>query len=786
MMLWRVLGVTLLLCGPARAADNLLVNGDFEQALDGWAKGWSRSGQIDVTVDAKIVHGGQGAVRIQHHGDCDWSLAQRRECRVTAGEIYELAGWARVDGDGRVSLSVTLYDAQHHASQWTYGQRSVQGSGGPGDWRALAGRFVIPPGTIAMLPRWTGFGSVTAWLDDVVLRRSGAVDAEASKRLPAQLSVRNAALEVTLRPADATLAIRDLRSGRTWRQYPTAGCCVLAARGVPQGFDLRLLDLAAVSEVQVAVRLDAQRPEVAVELSGQGELTAPLGFPQPFASPEKGLLIMPVNEGMSYPVDDATLRPMHYYLYGGHGLSMGWYGLTDGQAGLMTLVETPDDAAVAVPRHEGRLQAAPQWEPQRGQFGPPRRMRYVLFDEGGYVAMCKRYRDYSRQIGLLKTLAEKRRENPHVDKLIGAVNVWSFCPDPVATCREMQSLGMTRLLWSSVQKPRDIDAINALGALSSRYDIYQDCMNPANFPKLRGLHGDWTTEAWPNDLMLDAAGHWIHGWAVYGKGGERYDCGVLCDRLAPDYARRRMLPELKARHYEGRFIDTTTASPWRECYDPRHPLSRSESKHWKMELLRVVSEEFKLVTGSETGHEAAVPYLHFFEGMMSLGPYRVRDAGRKMAEILDEVPEQVAKFQTGPYYRLPLWELVYHDCVVSYWYWGDYNNKLPAVWDRRDLWNALYGTPPMFMFTPKVWQANRQRFVQSYQTATPVARATGYSEMLSHRWLTADHAVQETAFADGTRVTVNFGETAYRMPDGGQLAPGKDRVTSRAERPADR
>jgi hypothetical protein len=224
-MLWRVLGVTLLLCGPARAADNLLVNGDFEQALDGWAKGWSRSGRIDVTVDTKIVHGGQAAARIQHRGECDWSLAQRRECRVTAGEIYELAGWARVDGDGRVSLSVTLYDAQHHASQWTYGQRSVQGSGGPGDWRPLDGRFVIPPGTIAMLPRWTGSGSVTAWLDDVVLRRRGAVDAEASKRLPAQLSVRNAALEVTLRPTPrwrSAISARAARGGNTRR--PAAVC----------------------------------------------------------------------------------------------------------------------------------------------------------------------------------------------------------------------------------------------------------------------------------------------------------------------------------------------------------------------------------------------------------------------------------------------------------------------------------------------------------------------------------------------------------------------------------
>jgi hypothetical protein len=271
--------------------------------------------------------------------------------------------------------------------------------------------------------------------------------------------------------------------------------------------------------------------------------------------------------------------------------------------------------------------------------------------------------------------------------------------------------------------------------------------------------------------MLDAQGHWIHGWPVLGKDGQRYDCGVLCDRLAVDYARRRIPAELATQHYACRFIDTTTASPWRECYDPRHPLTRSESKHWKMELLRYISEGCHLVTGSETGHEAAVPYVHYFEGMLSIGPYRVHEAGRNMIEVVDEVPEQVAKFQTGHFYRLPLWELVYHDCVVAQWYWGDYNNKLPKLWDRRDLWNALYGTPPMFMFNRQQWQAQRERFVRSYQTIAPVARATGYAEMLSHRWLTADHAVQETQFAGGVTVTVNLGDRPYKLTDGTELPP---------------
>jgi hypothetical protein len=474
---------------------------------------------------------------------------------------------------------------------------------------------------------------------------------------------------------------------------------------------------------------------------------------------------------------------MDYYLYGGHGLCMAWWGVTDGREGMLAIVETPDDAAVAVPRRDGRFCQQPRWVPQKGRFGDARRIRYVFLEDGGYVAMCKRYRRHARETGLLKTLSQKRREIPAVDRLIGAVNIWCWEKDAVNLCRELQQAGIERILWSHGLPSGQLAALNEMGVLTSRYDIYQDAMNPENFPKLRSIHGDWTSRAWPDDLMIDRHGDWVRGWKVQGKDGQWYPCGVLCDRQAVSYARERIAEDLKTHPYRCRFIDTTTASPWRECYHPDHPMTRSDSRHWKMQLLRTVSEEYGLVSGSETGHEAAVPYVHYFEGMLSLGPYRIPDAGRRMAEIWDEVPERVAKFQTGPFYRLPLWELVYHDCVVAQWYWGDYNNKLPAVWDRRDLFNALYGTPPMFMFRRDSWREQRDRFVQSYRTATPVARATGYSEMLSHRWLTEDRTVQQTEFAGGVRVTVNFGDQPFTMPDDVRLAPLSHRVEQRGTTP---
>jgi hypothetical protein len=77
----------------------------------------------------------------------------------------------------------------------------------------------------------------------------------------------------------------------------------------------------------------------------------------------------------------------------------------------------------------------------------------------------------------------------------------------------------------------------------------------------------------------------------------------------------------------------------------------------------------------------------------------------------------------------------------------------------------------MFMFNREFWNKNKDRFVASYKKIGPVARATGYSEMLDHKFLTPDRNVQQTHFADGTTVTVNFGGAAFRAADGTDIPP---------------
>jgi len=755
----------------------VIKNGSFEDGLAGWRPLWTREADAGtLTLESQFVHSGKKSVRIEYRGARDWSFEPDTRVPVNPGELFELTAWVKLTGQGggSATLCVSTWDMRGKVQQWSYAARSIREAG---DWQRLFARFIIPPDCVRLQPRLIGNGPATVWADDFSLEKK-AVDFVRKKDLPETLTLTNAAIAVTLDTANATFGVVDRRTGRHFQQKSAAPEMILTDATVAgDRINLSLVHAVSGLEVKATARLEVDLPEFIFEFNAQGELPAPIQFPCPFLSGSGEYLLIPINEGISYPVDDKSINPMRLIAYGGHGICMAFWGVTDGERGQMAIIESPDDAAIQIGRNEGRLTVAPEWDSQRGQFGYARRLRYVFFDKGGHVAMAKRYRAYARKIGLFKTLEQKRKENPNVDLLVGAVNVWCWDKDPVGIVKEMQSAGIEHILWSSSQPPEKLKALNGLGVLTSRYDIYQDVMNPKEFGLLKWIHSDWPTEAWPKDIITDEHGDWLRGWGVEGKDDKLHPCGVICDTRAPEYARKRIPADLATHPYRCRFIDTTTAAPWHECYDPSHPMTRTDSRQAKMELLRYVSEDCKLVTGCETGHDAAVPFLHYFEGMLSLGPYRVPDAGRNMDRIWNEVPETVAKFQLGQQYRLPLWELVYHDCVVAQWYWGDYNNKLPTLWDKRDLFNVLYGTPPMFMFSRDLWNKNKARFVQSYKNTCPHVRRAGYSEMTDHRFLTPDRNVQQTAFANGMTVTVNFGDTPYRMSDGGTVVPAGFRVS---------
>jgi hypothetical protein len=275
--------------------------------------------------------------------------------------------------------------------------------------------------------------------------------------------IENAAIAVSLDSADLTLSVTDKRIGHRWQQRTRTGGQFTNIR---HGQDLEVTwhDAGAGLDIRMTVELDSDKPEFVLTLSAQGDLKRPLRYPHPFVAEPGMYLVVPMNEGISYPVEDTTVDTFRLIAYGGHGICMPFWGATDGGRAYMAILETPDDAAIQIARLDGRLCVAPEWESQKGRFAYARKLRYVFFDAGGHVAMCKRYRAYAQEAGLLKTLEQKKRENPHVDLLVGAVNVWYWEKDALEMVRDLRAAGIERILWSRRQDPATIRAMNAMPA----------------------------------------------------------------------------------------------------------------------------------------------------------------------------------------------------------------------------------------------------------------------------------------------------------------------------------
>jgi hypothetical protein len=779
-IIWLAFFGAVIFPNLAMAQENQLFNGGLEGSWSngipsGWSALWTRDQSTGIlSADSIHVHGGSSSMKVAYTGTQDWSEAQNARLSVRVGDVVRISAWVKCESTESAEISVVLRNPQGQVIDWMYGKAST---GGTHDWEMLSSSFVIPAGGATIQFRFTGYGKGTSWVDDASLVFRGNVESYRQALQGKTCLASNPVMEAAFDAEHGLWKLTDLPLGESWQQtlYSENVVVTKLENSSPLSIVATLWDIPNDLQIQMEAVLLPDRPEIKLVFRSDGPMSADLAFPQPFQSPAGSWLIVPMNEGILYPADDSSISPMRLITYGGHGISMPWFGivLPASGAGLMTMLDTPDDASIDLVRPAGgNLMIRPLWEGARGKFNYSRSLTYVLSESGGYVSMAKRYREKALAQGLLVTLREKARVNPFVDLLIGAANIWNWDMDKVVLCREMRDLGMDRILWSGGGAASEIASINQMGFLSSRYDIFQDVWPPSA--------PSWLPhEGWPDDLVLLPNGDWMRGWAHYQTNQDGsvtvYEGGVICSSRQVPRARQRISDELKTIPYHCRFIDTTTASPWRECYNPNHPLNRTEDRQKKMELLDVTSREMGLVTGTETGIDPSVPYVHYYEGMLSLGPYRLPDAGRDMLEYKAPTTDFL-KFQVGHYYRIPLWELVYHDCTVSMWYWGDYNNKVPEVWARRDLFNILYGTPPMYMFSRETWQSGKNHFAESYQKICPLIRRLGYDEMISHEFLTADHSVQLTRWRNGTEVIVNLGDVPYTFSDG-RILPAMDWIS---------
>jgi hypothetical protein len=518
---------------------------------------------------------------------------------------------------------------------------------------------------------------------------------------------------------------------------------------------------AVIRQLDWPMALDAREVECTLLSNGRGNLL-------PRDWPAEYFPIRRVTNGKVDPSDHTVLQS-HVI----ESWSMSWWGFQKGKSAMMIIVETPDDAAYQF-KHPagGPTVIGPRWLATLGRFGYPRVARMCLFEEGDYVTLAHRYRQYVMDTGLFVSLREKIARTPLLANFIGLpqmrmsilrnqsaesdrydpTNHYSLATfdERAKQLRDLKGQGVERTLvmvsgwphlgydrqhpdplpppeaaggWAGLKKLAD--TCRELGYPLIFHDQYRDYYADApSYDPQFAIHeqdealpakaafgsrfGDWKEDRIP--FMR----HWDGGKQTY-----------LNARFQPGHLRKNY--QLFFEHGirpQGIYIDVIGYVPPDEDFNVEHPTTRSEAMHAQAEMLTWARHNLG-VTATEAGSDWVIPYVDMINQSGGVGKC---------------VP-------------VPLYNLVYHDAVlISY-------GAARAGGDRNLLSGILCGGVPEL-------PPNTDLSSKSYalmRTMAALHKRVGLLEMTRHEFLDGDRQRERTTFADGTTVTVDWKAATVRI-----------------------
>ena len=498
--------------------------------------------------------------------------------------------------------------------------------------------------------------------------------------------------------------------------------------------------------------------------------------------PQAGdLAILPFGEGMAYPVEaDIPLQAQHLRFSNGMELSMGFFGRCRAGEWTMFGVEDPLEAGLSFSRTNGLLRVA--------YVGPTNGVLRVFRGKTlGETATA--YRAWRERQGRVRTMADKLRTNPGLKDFPGTADVWLWDDNtqnrlynwprkadvPVRDTRriadEMKALGLDRVLWNSFEgeTTEDCAYLKKIGYHVGTYECLRDV-----------FHKGLLTVADPKDFVraarflpiadeitrIERDGSFAHAWKIPDKAGKMHPMHALCDAMGLEMCRRFIAPEVKEIGYDSRLMDVQACGGPRACFSKTHPCTQREALEALRREHRYMCDDLRQITGVEVGTEMLADAYHYSEGLTSCPHvFRKELCWRYKDRALygKDVPRETREILHNPRYRIPLWELVYHDCTVSYYYWADSTMMYPELTLVKDLFCILYGLPPVYSMNVSTWNRLKGDVAASYRRAVPVARRTMFSRMTEFEILSADRMVQRTRFANGLTVTVNFADQTWTV-----------------------
>lgn len=592
---------------------------------------------------------------------------------------------------------------------------------------------------------------------------------------------------VSVSVSENGISLLDKKSGKTFAQLPPQ---YKISKIIKTGETLKF-DVAARPPISASITL-SQRG-FTLSLSADGKFQAPIKFPPAWQMQRGDIGIYPIGTGLALPVEmQCPTRPNPPAIRGA-AWSMSLTAFERGGTFVITAIEKPYDAQIFNTLVGGLNHTSIGWLSEKGNFAYTRSLRIFVGDSlASTVSEYRRWRDSQ---GLVKTLRQKAKTNPLVNKLVGSANFWIWDENfynqmyrkpenPAAPARnprkiaeQMLALGITNVLWQNIsgETADDCNFLKSRGFLVGKYDIFRDVL-PADIAHkiipARVKMSAQRTKYWPDVVSVDENGEYFKAWKVHGIDGKMYWQHAVCDECAVQMTREIVSADLQKVPYTARLIDVQAGTPPRECYSKTHPTTRRQSSD-AIRRQGAYMHSIGQVLGVECGHEFYIASYDYAEGLLSPELARVPDSGRKQtaAHKLSEMPPQTFALMLNPQYRIPLWDLAYHDCAVQYWYWGDTPANCPELIETFDCFNQLYGYPPIYSLDVSRWEQLKEKIAASYHRTQPLAKKVGFAKMIAFDYLNQEKTVQKTTFDNGISVIANFDKTPFTLPDGKKLPP---------------
>ena len=609
--------------------------------------------------------------------------------------------------------------------------------------------------------------------------------ANVSQQSPAEAEASLGDLSITAKQHGRQIEIRDSRTERTWLSDPP--CNLLTPFKIESAeHSLKVLMYDRFTEQIVSANIELGENKSARFVIEAEDYALPLSgarfYPPRFTSTldEGRIVFCDRSCGVLLSQEDTTYASWPMRVYGNTNcLDMPWVGFYDGARGdgAMLLVESPADAEVALTADpSGNHWPEVRWLASLDAFAYPRVASLRFTDDRGHVGLAQVYRDHLKDSGRFKTLKQKAAEKPAVEQLRGAPSLWGG-RYPSKFIRQMRPLGIERGIVNTCKDPGLIRWLNEMGYLTGRYDSYTDM--------IEGPTGFQSDDIEKTAIVSRPGGKPKHGWKL--RSGKQ-----MYWRSSAEWANAEASytpQELALRPYNARFVDVAAAAELFEDYHPEHTLDRREDLANRRALFEKMNA-YGLVLGTEHGNDWVADLVEYFEGTMS-GPFWWSSwpAGYLDRPKREQLSENYLKYGMGYGHRVPLWELVFHDCANTTWYWGDTAGLLyesaPELSDRKDLFNLLYGTTPLFWMNGTGYRHPEEthRMLRTFHDTCKLHETVAFEPMTDHAFLSEDRTLQRTRFGNGTEVVVNFSgeprkyannDTSVMLAPYGFLANGPD------------